>query len=222
MSTSLRTVEDRIAAYRQPLDEALEQNPAPFLAVERHDRPGQADPLNVDDFERQELPKISVWPKYAAAAASVMLLVGAGLLIASRTDPPKVDSPSPAVDSSVPATSPAPQPSTPEVTIASGTAANGQTFGTLPNGADSDADVDEILAESPDFVAVWSRDGSEIAGYVAKLRMFSGDTSWEYLEVFATDLTTVVGYWYDGIGFVGLDEDVSRLTPSTSIVVYDY
>ncbi|MCY7412872.1 MAG: hypothetical protein LH471_07555 [Salinibacterium sp.] len=86
MTTSHRTVEDRLASYRQPLDLALEQKPALAVDAARPDRAGEADFLGFDDVEPQEHANTSAWPRYAVAAASLVLLVGAGLMIALRID----------------------------------------------------------------------------------------------------------------------------------------
>ena len=86
MTTSHRTVEDRLASYRQPLDSALEQKPAPAVDAARPDRASEADLLGFDDVEPQEHANTSAWPRYAVAAASLVRLVGAGLMIALRID----------------------------------------------------------------------------------------------------------------------------------------
>ncbi len=88
MSNSLPTLEDRLAAYRQPLDEALEQNPAPSSTTIRRDDSHDRDTVEVFDLELEEAARASRWPTYAMAAASLALIAGAGLLFVSRTDPP--------------------------------------------------------------------------------------------------------------------------------------
>lgn len=81
MSTSHHTIEDRLAAYRRPLDEALEQNPVPSAATAHRDSRNDVGVIEIQDFEQQQPTKISYWPKYTMAAASIVLLVTAGLLV---------------------------------------------------------------------------------------------------------------------------------------------
>lgn len=87
MNDFLPTLEDRLAAYRQPLDEALSQNPAPSSMTIRRDHSGDAMTVDAVEFESEEAATASRWPIFATAAACLALIAGAGLLIVSRTEP---------------------------------------------------------------------------------------------------------------------------------------
>ena len=113
MSTSHSAVEDRLARYRQLLDTALEQRPAPSVATARPARPGEADLVGLDDFEALAPARSHAWARYAMAAASVVLLVGAGLLVVNRIDTSTRVS-SDVLDDTAPVACP-PQPGTPDV-----------------------------------------------------------------------------------------------------------
>ena len=100
-------------------------------------------------------------------------------------------------------------------------APDGRSFGIVA--MDPEKTAEELLAVSPDFVAVLNRDGTEVPGYVHKSEMFSFERSIKLLvsgdeiplEVFMRDGNTVVGHWWNGIGFVGLDEDRSEIDDPT-------
>ncbi len=77
----------RVAAYRQPLDEALEQNPAPSSTTIRRGHSHDGNNVAVLNPEPEEAVKASRWPTYAMAAACLALIAGAGLLFVNRTDP---------------------------------------------------------------------------------------------------------------------------------------
>ena len=104
------------------------------------------------------------------------------------------------------------------------------TKGRLPDGAigaDGEIDADGV----PDFVAVLGRDGVSVAGYAAFRDITPPDLvqPWWYqrspIPVYAGDLRTVVGFMFDGKGFVplgvdpatvpSLPDDVSPLAPAS-------
>jgi hypothetical protein len=71
---------------------------------------------------------------------------------------------------------------------------------------------DDPDAPIPDFVPVWHRDREEIAGYVASRDLaLQGAFPWWYQQppapVYAEDLWTLVGFLFDGKGFVPLGVD---------------
>ena len=87
MNDSPSSLEERLAAYRQPLDDALSQNPAPTSTSMSLERSNSAITLDADDFTSTEPPTGTRWPVLAVTAACVALIVAAGLLIVSRTNP---------------------------------------------------------------------------------------------------------------------------------------
>lgn len=96
-------------------------------------------------------------------------------------------------------------------------APDGRTYGRMPAEVGSGTDIHAI---APDFIAVLTRDGSEVAGYASKLDLFSTDRGREYFDVYAQDLTTIVGRWYYDIGFVAQGEDpdaIPQLVTVTSV-----
>lgn len=89
----------------------------------------------------------------------------------------------------------------------------GQTFGRVPQEASGAPPVD-ALAASPDFIAVYSADGTEIAGYVRKTDLFGTNPAQPMIAasnipVYDVDGSTVVGTWVPGAGFVPQGQDPS-------------
>ena len=85
--------------------------------------------------------------------------------------------------------------------VPQGTTPDGRTFGTMPYLGPGVVDPDD--PRIPDFVAVLTRDAVRIAGFVDTKLLDAGVNP---LTVYASDLTTVVGHWYAGAGFVPLGE----------------
>lgn len=83
-------------------------------------------------------------------------------------------------------------------------AANGKSFGRMP----TRASAEQAFADAPDFIAVLTHDGSEVAGYLKKTDMASRIngvlvmTTAERLPVYSADGEYVVGSWVSGWGFV--------------------
>lgn len=82
--------------------------------------------------------------------------------------------------------------------------ADGRSFGRVPE--PDGKTPDEIVDASPDFIAVLTQDGTDVAGFVEKTAMFRPNLSGTPLDVVARDGETVVGKWVPGIGFVPLGE----------------
>ncbi len=82
-----------------------------------------------------------------------------------------------------------------------GTTPDGRTFGPTPYLGPGEVDPDD--ERIPDFVSVLTRDGEQIAGVVDNTLLDGGVNP---LTVYASDLTTVVGHLYAGVGFVPLGE----------------
>jgi hypothetical protein len=85
--------------------------------------------------------------------------------------------------------------------VPQGTTPDGRTFGPTPHLDPGEVEPDD--ERIPDFVSVLTRDGEQIAGFVDTELLDAGVNP---LTVYASDLTTVVGHWYAGVGFVPLGE----------------
>lgn len=68
--------------------------------------------------------------------------------------------------------------------------------------------TEEAVAASPGFIAVFNRDGTAVAGFVAKslmlnpMKLLAGT-----VPVCNRNGITLAGYWYNIPGFVGLGEN---------------
>lgn len=88
---------------------------------------------------------------------------------------------------------------------------DGRTYGLLPV-TDIPAGTDPARI-APDFIAITTRDGTTIAGYVKRDELYPPDGRAGITEkspsvpVYAADGTTVVGAMYLNKGFIDLDED---------------
>lgn len=71
----------------------------------------------------------------------------------------------------------------------------------------------ELLATMPDLVAVWNREGTDIAGYVHQGDMFGEAFARGHIPVYGRDGQTIRGQWVHGKGFIGLDEDPEDVEP---------
>jgi hypothetical protein len=90
------------------------------------------------------------------------------------------------------------------------------TKGRIPEAAFLTNGMDAALV--PDFVSVWNRDGTAVAGYVPKedlvqpMPTFTASRSQgQVAPVYADDLTTLVGHMYPGRGFVPLGVDPNSI-----------
>lgn len=92
------------------------------------------------------------------------------------------------------------------------------TMGRIPD--DAYADDGMLIRERvPDYVAVWNRSGTEIAGYVSKEEAFPPPSSdWDGtdapLTVYDGTLKSVVGHMYPGRGFIAIGEDPESVRPA--------
>lgn len=92
------------------------------------------------------------------------------------------------------------------------------TMGRIPD--DAYADDGMLIRERvPDYVAVWNRSGTEIAGYVSKEEAFPPPSSdWDGtdapLTVYDGTLKSVVGHMYPGRGFIAIGEDPGSVRPA--------
>jgi hypothetical protein len=83
------------------------------------------------------------------------------------------------------------------------------TKGPIPEAAYLANGIDGALV--PDFVPVWGRDGTTVAGYIPKAYILgptlpmvtSSRPEGDIAPVYADDLTTLVGHMYPDRGFVG-------------------
>ena len=91
------------------------------------------------------------------------------------------------------------------------------TKGPIPQAAYLANGIDAALV--PDFVPVWGRDGTSVAGYIPKAYLLgqtvptvtSSRPGGDIAPVYADDLTTLVGHMYPGRGFVPLGVDPNSI-----------
>ena len=91
------------------------------------------------------------------------------------------------------------------------------TKGPVPPAAFVANGIDAALV--PDFVPVWGRDGTTVAGYIPKAYLLgstmptvtSSRPVADILPVYADDLTTLVGHMYPDRGFVPLGVDPNSI-----------
>jgi len=91
------------------------------------------------------------------------------------------------------------------------------TKGPIPQAAYLTTGIDAALV--PDFVPVWGRDGTSVAGYIPKAYLLGQTTPTgvsarpvaDILPVYADDLTTLVGHMYPDRGFVPLGVDPNSI-----------
>jgi hypothetical protein len=91
------------------------------------------------------------------------------------------------------------------------------TKGPIPPAAYLATGLDAALV--PDFVPVWGRDGTSVAGYIPKAYLLGQTTPTgvsarpvaDILPVYADDLTTLVGHMYPDRGFVPLGVDPNSI-----------
>ena len=91
------------------------------------------------------------------------------------------------------------------------------TKGPVPPAAFVANGIDAALV--PDFVPVWGRDGTTVAGYIPKAYLLASTMPTvtssrpvaDILPVYADDLTTLVGHMYPDRGFVPLGVDPNSI-----------
>jgi len=91
------------------------------------------------------------------------------------------------------------------------------TKGPIPQAAFLANGFDAALV--PDFVPVWGRDGTSVAGYIPKAYLLGQTTPTgvsarpvgDIAPVYADDLTTLVGHMYPDRGFVPLGVDPNSI-----------
>ena len=91
------------------------------------------------------------------------------------------------------------------------------TKGPIPQAAYVANGIDAALV--PDFVPVWGRDGTTVAGYIPKAYLLGQTTPTgvsarpvaDILPVYADDLRTLVGHMYPDRGFVALGVDPASI-----------
>jgi hypothetical protein len=91
------------------------------------------------------------------------------------------------------------------------------TKGPIPQAAYLANGIDAALV--PDFVSVWGRDGTSVAGYIPKAYLLgqtiptvtSSRPEGDIAPVYADDLRTLVGHMYPDRGFVPLGVDPNSI-----------
>ncbi len=109
--------------------------------------------------------------------------------------------------------------------VAAGTTATSPpapTFGRLPDLGPS-ASPGDVYGAAPDFISVWNRDGTAIAGYIKKTDMAALVNGHLMLHAGPVDVydstgKVVVGRMIPGKGFVGVGEDPNQVPDSSGDV----